>query len=30
MGTALDETDIYGRYIVDAWKGIIKSRSILP
>lgn len=30
LGTALDETGIYGKYIVDAWKGIIKSRGILP
>ena len=30
VGTALDETGIYSKYIVDAWKGIIKSRGILP
>jgi hypothetical protein len=30
LGTALDETVIYGKYIVDAWKGIIRSRGILP
>lgn len=30
LGTALDETSIYAKYIVDAWRGIIKSRGILP
>jgi len=30
LGTALDETGIYGKYIVDAWKGIVKSRGFLP
>ena len=30
LGTALDETVIYGKYVVDAWKGIIRSRGILP
>jgi len=30
LGTALDETGIYSKYIVDAWKGIIKSRGIPP
>lgn len=30
LGRAVDETVIYGQYIVDAWKGIIKSRGILP
>lgn len=29
LGTALDETDIYGKYIVDAWGGIVRSRGIL-
>lgn len=30
LGTALDETVIYGKYIMDAWKGIFRSRGILP
>lgn len=30
LGTALDETVIYGKYVVDAWKGIIRSRGIVP
>lgn len=29
LGTALNETGIYAKYIVDAWKGIIRSRGIL-
>jgi len=29
LGKAFDETGIYAKYIVDAWKGIIKSRGIL-
>ena len=29
LGKAFDETGIYGKYIVDAWKGIIRSRGIL-
>jgi len=29
LGRAFDETGIYGKYIVDAWKGIIRSRGIL-
>lgn len=30
LETALDETVIYGKYIMDVWKGIIRSRGILP
>lgn len=30
LGTALDETSIFAKYIVDAWRGIIRSRGILP
>ena len=30
VGKALDETVIYGKYIVDVWKGIIRNRGILP
>ena len=29
LGTVLDETGVYGKYVVDAWKGIIRSRGIL-
>ncbi|KAF9778999.1 hypothetical protein BJ322DRAFT_1090875 [Thelephora terrestris] len=30
LGMAVDETFIYAKYIVDAWKGIITSRGITP